>query len=138
MSGVAAKQDPHAGKPVRAAATFRVRWSRKLYGGIGGGALIGIMITGITWFLPRRRSHLPAYSYLAVTDADLHILELAYGSTTTVRRSLGQWPIASLNAEPLDNPWSVRVRLGGRTVELEATTFSQDAAEVVRLLMIAH
>ena len=132
-----ARDDPYVGRPVQAAATFRVRWTGKLYGGIGGGALLGMALTGIAWWLPRHRSHLPAYSYLAVADGVLYISELAYGSETTVKRQVGNWPIASLAAERLDRPCGVRVRLGEQTIELEATGSESDAAEVVRLLL-AH
>jgi hypothetical protein len=54
----------------------------------------------------------------------------------TVKRKVGRWPIATLAAEPLDNPWSIRVRLGERTVDLEATTFDEDASGLVRLLLV--
>jgi hypothetical protein len=62
-------------------------------------------------------------------------LELDYRSTTTVKRVVGSWPIGSLNAEPLDNPWSVRIRLENRTIELEATTPNRDGSAVVQLLI---
>jgi hypothetical protein len=129
---VGATDDPYLGKPVRAAAFFRVRARTPLLRGFG---IAGVVETGLGWLVPRLRSRLPAYSYLAVTDTDLHILELRYGAATTVRRMVGRWPIAGVNAERLDNPWSVRVRLGERTVELAATTLSKDASEVVRLLV---
>jgi hypothetical protein len=128
---VATRKDPYLGVPVRAAASFRVLWAvRRRY----RSGRIGAVVAGISWLLARGRTHLPAYSYLAVTQVELHILELEYGSTITVKRTVGHWPIGSLEAKTLDNPWSVRVCLGERTVDLEGVTNGPDAADVVRIL----
>ncbi|MDQ1370684.1 MAG: hypothetical protein QOF20_3037 [Acidimicrobiaceae bacterium] len=99
----------------------------RLYGGIGAGALLGIAVTGIMCSslgtapscprTPMSRSPTPA-AHLGVGLPRNHDRE-ACG---------GQLAIGSLDAEPPDNPWSVRIRLENRTIELVATTPSRDGS----------
>ncbi|MDQ1443515.1 MAG: hypothetical protein QOG97_3743 [Acidimicrobiaceae bacterium] len=99
----------------------------RLYGGIGAGALLGIAVTGIMCSslgtapscprTPMSRSPTPA-AHLGVGLPRNHDRE-ACG---------GQLAIGSLDAEPPDNPWSVRIRLENRTMELVAATPSRDGS----------
>ncbi|MDQ1417611.1 MAG: hypothetical protein QOF81_3224 [Acidimicrobiaceae bacterium] len=128
MSVVVDRDGPYVGRSVWAGATFRVRWTRKAIRGNRRRGVARNSGHGHHVFVPRHRSQLPAYSYVAGTDAGLHIWELDYRSTTTVKRVVGNWAIGSLDAEPPDNPWSVRIRLENRTIELVATTPSRDGS----------
>ena len=134
-------RDPYLGVPVEAAGYFRVRWSGKvyegsygrIYGGILISSIVAMVATFVAWLVPRLRSKLPPYSYVAVTTTDVHILEIRQGHNPTVRRRIGTWPIASLRGRQI-SPWCVSVTLDGRDVELESTEHSPEAARLIRLI----
>lgn len=125
-----ARSDPFVGVPVLAATNFRVRWDGRAY----PAGLPGMVATVIAWVVSRMRSRLPAYSYVAVTSEELHILEIRYGGSPSVQRRIGSWPLASLRATRL-GPWSVRLKLTNREVELESTDYSEEAARLITIVV---
>ena len=129
------REDPYLNRPVKASANFRMRWRGGPRVGVGGGAVVGPLVSLAKWLLARRRSGMPSYSYVAVDADKLYVVELRYGSTISVRRVVGEWDLSNVDPEPLDDPWSMRVTLGARVVELEASNPTPEAREVVRLVL---
>src|SRR5688572_972721 len=103
------RDDPFLHRPIKAAASFRMRWRGGLRAGVGVGAAVGPLVSLVEWLLARRRSGLPSYSYVAVDADKLYIAELRYGSTISVRRVVGTWGLSNVDPEPLEDPWAVRL-----------------------------
>ena len=132
------RDDPFLNRPVKASASFRVRWRGGLRVGVGGGAAVGPLVSLVEWLLARKRSGLPTYSYVAVDSDKLYVAELRYGPTISVRRIIGTWDLSKVDPEPLEDPWAVRLKLGARVVELEASDPNPGAREVVRLILASR
>lgn len=90
----------------------------------------------LEWLVARRRSGLPAYSYLAVTRTDLHLLEIRQGTVPSVRQHLGTWALSQLRGRRL-GPYAAAIALGDRDVELEAVEPSSQTARLVDVLVSA-
>lgn len=126
--------DPFLRQPVRAADYFRVRYRAEILpGGVG---TVRLFLQLLIWLIPRLQSGLPAYSYLAVTTTELHILEISHRGPSSVRRHVGTWELPELHAQRL-NRWGAKLDLGSRQVELEAVKFTKRSAAVIDLLVSA-
>ena len=123
--------DPFLGTPVIAAATFHAVHDVPLRGGIGIGALVGLASTAAEWLIRRKHSVLPAYSYLAVTNNEIVALELSYGTTVRVRREVGRWPRAAVRMQRRSGPWSARLAIAEKEVEVEAVEHDGQARAVL-------
>lgn len=122
--------DPFVGEPVIAAGYFRVRWSGGMYMAPGIGVYIGGVITLVAWLVPRVKSRLPAYTYLAVTKQAVHLLEIRQGLVPAVRRVIGRLDRSELAAERLAR-WAFAMSIHGRRVELESVEYSEASLRVI-------
>lgn len=93
---------------------------------------IGIPVMAAGW-LNRKRTHLPAYPYVALTATELVVAELRFGASIRVRRLSGRWPLPSVHVVAADpRRRRMTLRLGDRkAVELEGLYSSDSEREVV-------
>ena len=94
--------------------------------------LLSWMFDGVRRFARERRSGLAAFNYFAVNGPDLGVFELRW-SPFHVRRVIGRWPIAEIDATRTGR-FEMELTFGTRRVEVEAAAPGPDADAVIERL----
>ncbi len=83
-----------------------------------GGALVSL----IHWAVDKKRSGLPFYPYLVLTNEELMLLEFRFGAEAKLKRVVGRWPLRAVRIiETSPEQWRLTLVLpsGRRPVKLE-------------------
>ena len=121
------------GVPFLASGVFRTVPDVKRLAGVPGAVVIAAQ-----WAWIKKRSRLPAYPYVVVTDHEVIVLEFLFGSTLRMRRIVGRWPksdVRVLHASPEHRLMTLVLPLSRSPVELEGAYHSDGEREVVAQLV---
>jgi hypothetical protein len=55
------------------------------------GGLAAVLVTFAQWLWTKKRSRLPAYPFVVLTNDELIVLEFVFGTTLRMKRVVGRW-----------------------------------------------
>jgi hypothetical protein len=115
--------EAHLGEPVECGAFFHMKWRAVLtWPGI-----VGLF----QWLLQRRG---PKYGYVAITRDQMCVLYFRFGPTR-VQAEVGRWARSDIRTKlVVGNSYTIDLLADRLDVSLEASTYDEDAAAVVRTL----
>ena len=101
------------------------------------GGLAGVLVTFARWVWIKKRSRLPAYPFVVLTDRELIVLEFVFGTTLRMKRVVGRWhneQVRVVEASPEHRRVKLILPLSRSAVELEGAFGSDAEREVVSRL----
>jgi hypothetical protein len=120
------------GTPIVAAGAFHT------VADVGPPGAIGVSLVKLgQWAWIKRRSRLPPYPFIVVTDDELIVFEFRFGSTLRLRRVVGRWPksdIRVVKVSPDRRQATIVLPLSQSPVELEGAFHTEAEIDVVAQL----
>jgi hypothetical protein len=101
------------------------------------GGLAGVLLTFGQWVWIKKRSRLPAYPFVVLTNTELIVLEFIFGATLRMKRVVGRWRIdqvSVVDASPERRRAKLVLPLSRSPVEIEGAFGSDAEHEVVSRL----
>ena len=120
-------------KPFVASAAFRTVADVKPLGGLPG---VVVALAGWVWI--KKRSRLPAYPFVVLTQDELLVLEFVFGTTLHLKRVVGRWPydqVCVVEASPERRKATLVLPASRWPVELEGAFGSGAEREVIAALL---
>ncbi|HEX3542152.1 MAG TPA: hypothetical protein VHT75_17095 [Acidimicrobiales bacterium] len=117
------------GGPILAAGSFRTVADVEPFGGS-----VGALLAVGQWVWIKKRTRLPPYPFVVVTESEVIVLEFRFGSTLQMRRVVGRWPkrdIRVIGATPECWRAAVILPLNRFPVELEGAFHTDSERDVI-------